>query len=251
MKNNKKGFSVLMAIFFIGFLLVLVIGTFNLLIRDMNDNRWEWNYLKAYAWAEWAMELWLLKIKKEGYWIDKDLNQSNSGILSFSGWNKKTYPKISYKMDIWVNTLTWQKIWPGKTVIIPLFSNNNYVTKPNFTDNTSWNDIIWNIIWKKWWMSWSGSFDYSNSIYYKTASWTYDTKTIEDFLWENTWSYLMLFNKSNSDTWTYNLSSSNNFSKPVWKVISSVKVWRYKQNIVTNIDNTEFLNMLKYSIFSR
>ena len=70
----------------------------------------------------------------------------------------------------------------------------------------------------------------------------------------------MLFNKSWSDIMDYELrtqatdlitSSTEFFSKPVWNITSSVTVWKYRQNISTSIDNTEFLNMLKYSIFSK
>ncbi|MCD5380930.1 hypothetical protein LR004_03290, partial [Candidatus Gracilibacteria bacterium] len=40
------------------------------------------------------------------------------------------------------------------------------------------------------------------------------------------------------------------FSKPVGNITSTVTVGKYKQNISTSINNTEFLNMLKYSLYS-
>jgi hypothetical protein len=40
------------------------------------------------------------------------------------------------------------------------------------------------------------------------------------------------------------------FSKPVSTIESSVTVWDFKQNISTKIDNTKFLQMLKYSVYS-
>jgi hypothetical protein len=86
---------------------------------------------------------------------------------------------------------------------------------------------------------------------YKANDWSYKTNnTIETFLNTNTWSYLMLFNRNTSEK-SYKLEAESNFSKPVWTIISSVQVWRFKQNITTNIDNTEFLNMLKYSLYSK
>ncbi len=250
MKQNKKGNSILIAILVIGFLLVLVVGMFNLMLRDMKDNRWAWNYLKSYAGAEWAMELGLLKIKEKWYWVDEDLEVTNSWILSFNSTAKRFDPKISYKMDIWVKSYTGS-LWSLKTVIIPLFSNNNSVKKPELTDNSSWN-IIWNIIWDWEWMSWSWNFDFWDSIYYKNNSWSYEDLSITEFLkkTDNEKSYLMLFNKWSSEI-NYKLDAESNFSKPVWTIISSVQVWKFRQNITTDIDNTEFLSMLKYSLFSK
>ena len=245
--KNKQGFSILVAILMIWFLLILVTGMFHLMLRDMKDNRWAWNYLKSYAWAEWAMELWLLKIKEKGYWVDEDLSQTNSGILSFYPW-KNNEPKIKYTMNIWTNDFSWS-LDSWETVIVPLFSNNNYIKKPKFIDNTSWN-IIWNIIWKWEWMSWIWTFSYSNNIYYKKNTWWYKTISIENFLTHNTWSYLMLFNKDLNKV-SYKIDAESNFSKPVWTIISSVTVGKFRQNITTNIDNTEFLKMLKYSLYSK
>jgi len=248
--GNKRASAILIAILMIGFLLVLVVWMFNLMLRDMKDNRWAWNYLKSYAWAEWAMELWLLKIKEKWYWVDENLGETNSWILSFHPW-KNNEPKIKYTMNIWTDDYTW-KIWTWKTVIIPLFSNTTYLKEPQFNINiwSEW-DIIWNIVWKWEWMSWTWSFNYSNLIYYKMNDWSYNTEDIKTFLWTNTWSYLMLFNKSTSDEIEYKLKSESNFSKPVWTIISSVTVGKFRQNITTDIDNTEFLNMLKYSLFSK
>jgi hypothetical protein len=244
--KNKQGFSILIAILMIWFLLILVVGMFNLMLRDMKDNRWAWNYLKSYAGAEWAMELWLLKIKEKWYWVDEDLPSTNSWILSFNAW-KNNEPKIKYTMEIWTKDFSWS-LDSWKTVIIPLFSNTNYIKEPVFIDDSNW-DIIWNIIWQWEWMSWSWNFDYSDNIYYKKNNWWYDTISIKTFLTNNTWSYLMLFNKWNSTT--YKLTAKSNFSKPVWTIISSVTVGKFRQNITTDIDNTEFLKMLKYSLYSK
>lgn len=246
-KNNNSGFSILIAIFLIGFLLVLVVWMLNIMLREIKDNRWAGNYLKSYAGAEWAMELWLLKIKEKWYWIDENLAESNSWILSFNPTLKNNDPRISYKMDIWVKSYSGS-LDSWKTVIIPLFSNNNSIKEPRFTDNSNW-EIIWNIIWKWEWMSWSWNFSYSDNIYYKKKTWWYENLTIKEFLSTNSWSYLMLFSKSNNSN--FELKAESNFSKPVWTIISSVQVWKFRQNIITNIDNTEFLGMLKYSLFSK
>jgi hypothetical protein len=250
-KNNNSGFSILIAIFMIGFLLILVIWVFNLMLRDMKDNKWSENYIKAYAGAEWAMELWLLKIKKDWYAIDDDLPKSSSGILSFNPSLKNNDPKISYEMNIATNDYTG-KIWTGSTVIIPLFSWTNYIKQPNFT----WDpDIIWNIIWKWEWMSWIWDFTPSTPKKYRqnNVSWdiTYATESINTFLWRNQINYLMIYNKWNELNYKLEVPNWELFSKPVWSITSSVQVWKFKQNITTNIDNTEFLKMLKYSLYSK
>ncbi len=256
--QNKQWFSIVIAIFMIGFLLVLTTGVFNLVLREMKDSRWSENYLKAYAGAEWAMELWLLNIKENWYATDKDLASTDIGSKSLTfTWSFKAQsdPLISYTTDIAVNSFSWSlESW--ETVIIPLFVNTVWITKPNLTADT---DIIWNIIGAWEWMSWNGDFNMTTSQVYKKNDWKYTSwaKTVQYFLkpspsWAgNTNSYLMLFNK-----WVvgkdYILGAGlwELFSKPVWNITSTVTVWKYKQNISTSINNTEFLNMLKYSLYS-
>ncbi|MDQ7022586.1 MAG: hypothetical protein Q9M97_03525, partial [Candidatus Gracilibacteria bacterium] len=112
-------------------------------------------------------------------------------------------------------------------------------------------NIIWNIVGKGEGMSGTGNFDFNNDIYYKQKTGSYNTKNIKTFLDSNTGSYLMLFNKNTSSKIEYKLEANSNFSKPVGTIISSVTVGKFRQNITTDIDNTEFLNMLKYSLFSK
>lgn len=251
-EKNKQWFSIIVAVFMIGFLLVLTTGVFNLVLREMKDNRWAENYLKAYAGAEWAMELGLLNIKENWYATDKDLwkGEDAAKSLTFSWvYKQQSDPLITYKTEIEIQSLTGVTMTGWETVLIPLFSNNLWVKKPSFTANT---DIIWNIIWRGEWMSWSWNFDYSTTQVYKKNDWTYSSlESIESFLNTNTGSYLMLFNKWTPTTYDLRVWASELFSKPVWNITSSVTVGKYKQNISTSIDNTEFLNMLKYSVFSK
>jgi len=253
--SNNQGFSIVVAVFMIGFLLVLTTWVFNLVLREMKDNRWAENYLKAYAGAEWAMELWLLNIKKDWYATDTDLELTDSGSksLTFSwSFKQQSDPLISYQTDIAVSSNTGS-LQSGETVIIPLFVNGVGIKHPQLTAGA---DIIWNIIGNWEWMSGSGSFDENTSQVYKQEDNTYSSsETIQNFLskpWNNT-SYLMLFNKNWTNSEDYSLvdSAGAKFSKPVWNITSSVTVGRYKQNISTSIDNTEFLKMLKYSVFSK
>lgn len=256
LRNKNWGFAILIAIFMVGFLLVLVIWVFNLILRDMKDNRWSENYIKAYAGAEWAMELWLLEIKNEGYAIDKDLEKTSlwAEILSFeTNFEENTDPKISYDMNIATDYYSWS-IDKWETMIVPLFLNLSGVKKPTF-NNLDNSNIIWNIIWVWEWMSWTWNFDYNTTKKYRQNSISgeinYSTESINDFLQRNEINYLVIFNKWNSSNYELKVPSWELFSKPKWSITSSVQVWQFKQNITTNIDNTEFLKMLKYSLYSK
>lgn len=82
-----------------------------------------------------------------------------------------------------------------------------------------------------------------------------DSESIESFLASDTRStnYLILFNPDASTDIDYRLytdSDSEFFTKPRTEIISSAQVGKYKQNFRTVVDNTEYLNVLKYSIFS-
>ena len=256
-QNNNKAFSIIVAIFMIGFLIILTTWILNLVIREMKDNKWSENYQKAYAWAEWAMELWLLKIKTNSYSYDQDLEKTSSWAetLSFNNtFNKNKDPKITYTMDIKTNNIIKWVIWTGSesTVIIPLFwqdENNDWSTtrielknikihQEDWRGSNADNNIIWNVIWKSWWNSWTWTFDeFKNNTFLEKN--------------ENKKSYLVLFNTNSTEKIEYDLLAKNweYFSNPNWNITSSVTVGKYKQNISTNIDNTKFLKMLKYSLY--
>ena len=253
-KKNKKAFSIIVAIFMTGFLMILTIWVLNLVLREMKDNKWNENYLKSYAWAEWAMELWLLKIKENSFSYDEDLEMTSSGAesLSFnSTFNKNKDPKISFDMEVKTDKIEKWIIWTWATVIIPLFWQNEtsswktikIALKNIYLENGTTNaedSIIWNIISSDWWKSWTWSFvEAENSNYLNNTT--------------NNTNYLILFNRNSTEKIKYDLiaKSWEYFSNPNWKITSSVKIGKYKQNISINIDNTEFLKMLKYSLYNK
>jgi len=254
-KQNNKAFSIIVAIFMVGFLIILTTWILSLVIREMKDNKGSENYQKAYAWAEWAMELWLLKIKQNSYSYDQDLEKTSSWAetLSFNNtFNKNKDPKITYTMDIKTDNIIKWVIWTGSesTVIIPLFwqdESANWRAKEIELKNIetlAWtdasNNIIWNIIWKSWWNSWTWTF---NKIKNKSFLDNNDNKK----------SYLVLFNTNSTEKIQYDLVTKiwEYFSNPNWNITSSATVGKYKQNISTNIDNTKFLKMLKYSLYNK
>ena len=250
MRNNiwyseKKAFTIIVAILMIAFLFVLTAGVFNLVLKEMNDNRGQEKYMQSYSAAEWAMELGLLNIKQNWYPHQESLDITSadeSWILNF--WTSFTKNKDT---NIWYTTeiATWEYKWilkPGETDIIPLFSRwvyNDSPTSFNLTYESGSNSLRWNIIWQN-----SG----------KSGVWfsSFMDPSINTFLLANSESYLMVFNEDNTSELKYKLKSNSSkfFSKPIWTITASAVVWNYRQNIKTEIDNSEFLNMLKYSVYS-
>ncbi len=262
---NKKWYSVIISLLLVGFILVLSTGIFRLILNEMKSNRAMWDYMKAYAWAESAQELALLDIKKYWYWYVWDVDNSinpKSVILSennldYSKYNRVNDVLISYSNDWKVNSYEWllSPLWYD---IIPLF----YIDKTgehkvnDITLNvTAWNvsDLSWNIVWKLNWISWKWLW---LTWVKKTLTWnwfTYEEQDIWNFLTSSSTNYLVLFNSGKSNDLSYWLNSSNPleyFTKPSLNIVSTWELSNYKQNLNTNVNNTEFLNILKYSIYS-
>lgn len=268
MKKNNKAYSVIIALLITWFLLLLVSWVFNLVLREFNDTVAMGNYYKAYYWAESSQELALLKIKEKWYWIDENIDfwiNDKSIILSKNPTDKSLFnPKnevfISYSLETKTNSYSW-KLIALEYDIIPLFyiDNNNNEHKINNLDfNVNfWNnsELLWNIVSKEWWISWIWEFDWNLNVNKKISNSYISVNSSDDlktFLSDNNTNYLILFNSWNNNI-EYNLNTINNsefFSKPKTYIISSAKIWDYRQNLRTYLNNTEYLNILKYSIYS-
>ena len=122
----------------------------------------------------------------------------------------------------------------------------------------SW-DVAWNIIGKEKWISWIWSISWVSTTWLlktvDSSSRTFnqiDDVEVNTFLQGSDWNYLVLLNIWNINL-KYNLKANNSwefFTRPETTIISSAQVWNYKQNLSTELDNTDFLDMLKYSIYS-
>ena len=277
MKNNKNAFSSVIALLMVGFLLVLTTWVYNLVLKELVDNRAMWNYIKASNWARSAWELALLDIKENWYAIDSNIENTinNKSILlskkplNISNFNWNQDVKISYNIWTKVSSYGWN-ILPLWYDIIPLFyieSSTNIEKKAlklrlEMLLNTS--DLVWNIVSKDSWISWVGEFDFDTSWKRRNVDlsvsdfWklSFETSTIIDFLNEvsNSQNYLILFNSSKTQNIDYTLTSLNSgefFTKPKTQIITSWEIWWYKQNLRIDFDNNDYLNGLKYSIFSK
>lgn len=264
---NKKWYSVIMSLLLIWFILLLSIWIYRLVLNEMKNNRAMWDYIKAYAWAESSQELALLEIKKYWYWYDwkiEDTINNKSVLISKNNLDKDLFHPIkdvliSYSNDWKVNSFDWL-LRPLNYHIIPLFyiDDDFLEKKVNNIDIiiNSWNNsnLAWNIVWKFSWISWLWiPLFWSEKKINSSWEFVYSQKNISEFLPYSTLNYLVLFNSWNSEPIEYRLKSidtSEYFTKPELTIISTWEVWKFKQNLRTTVNNSEFLNILKYSIFS-
>ncbi|MDD2907958.1 MAG: hypothetical protein PHH98_04925 [Candidatus Gracilibacteria bacterium] len=262
---NKSGYSVILSILLIGFLMVLSIGILRLILNEMNSNSAMGDYIKAYAGAESAQELALLDIKNKGYGydykIEDDVN-NKSVLISENPLNKSLYhPKkdvlISYFNNGKVNNYDGE-LSPLGYDIIPLFyiddSGEKKVNDISITVSIGdSDDLSWNVVGKNDGISGIGTNLTGTKKLLTTSGFTIEDKTIGEFLSGSDTNYLVLFNAGNTNNISYNIKSTNSlefFTKPRLDIISTGEVGSYKQNLKTTVDNTKFLNILKYSIYS-
>jgi len=263
--KNNSWYSVIIILLIIWLLLFLSVWVFSLILNDLKDNRAMWDYIKAYAWAESASELALLQIKKNWYaYYDRiDHNLNNRSIVLAD--NPLDVNQFKANNDVFISYDIWSKVdeyeWTLEPLwydIIPLFYVDDTwekkVTKIDFSV-ILWDesDLAWNVIWKENWISWAWI---DMNWVKKTLTpdgFKYVKENISEFIANSDTNYLVLLNSWNNWNIKYKISSHNlseSFSKPKTSIISSAQVWNYKQNLNVDLNNTEYLNMLKYSIYS-
>lgn len=266
---EKKWYSVIISILLIGFLLILTIWVFTLVMKEFNDNKWLWDGIKAFAWAEASQELALLKIKEKWYGIwDKIEHAISTGSILLSDNPSDTaifQPQkdafISYDLNVLAEIQGWEYSYQASLEwneysIIPLFYEDqvnglSFVRNYNLIIWWTPDELVWNLIsgqdgmWNIWSDIWNGKWKSIN------ASWEaqFFTSTVSTFLSSRNNAYLILFNSWNSPM-SVTIKSADKFSKPKTKILSSAQVWKNRHNLETEYDNTKFLNMLKYAVFS-
>ena len=255
----------------VGFLIVVTSWVFNLVLWELNDNRGRENYLKAFAAAEWAQELALLQIKENGYGYYGD----NAVVTESDPWSDifvdpsdirpATDPKISYDLDSKTSSHSGA-LAPLQYAIVPLFvlDDSTPNSRPNFINPNNPSEplvfrledasdkLIWNMLSENAGMWGVGNFTEGTPSELSTTSGIQSGYLIDTFLNSRTnkLNYLILFNSDPVNDIRYNLISNREFTKPETTIISSAQVWKYQQNLSTTLDNTKFLNILRYSIYS-
>ncbi len=247
---HTSGYSVIIALFIMSFLLVLTTGIFSLVLWELNQNRGEQWYLAAYAWAESGQELALLTIKQNGYGYHDSISA-------------EMYDGVTVEYDLWYRVSEYVgSLTKFKYDIIPLFSQDlSWVSKPESVSGemlrgTDGSALLWNIIGESISLAGFGEFDRNSSGKSRgidiQGNIEYDDAiTLEDFLEDSGESYLILFNAWDDEIeYKIQVPQGQYFTLPRTQIISSGRVKQYKQNLRTSFDNTTFLDTLKYSIFS-
>lgn len=273
MKNNNKWYSVILILLLIWFIFLLTVWVFSLIFNETKNIKNMWDYIKLSAWAESSQEIALLEIKEKGYFYNGSIKNSknNKSIilsdnpLDIDAFNNNKDSIIYFSNDWKVNTYSWT-IKPLWYDIIPLFyedeSGSGKVTSIKF-EIISWmhDTLSWNIISETSGITWVWDIDswitrdLKDNNTFEYNSWV----SVSNFLDYNESNYLVLFNTSSENSsWNNDISyeiysedTNEYFTKPEITITSSAKLWYYKQNIDTKINNAELLNILKYSIFSK
>jgi len=264
MKNykNNSWYSVILALLMVWFMMILVVWVFRLVLVESKDTFAMENYLKAFAWAESSIELALLKAKQNDYSINFEVSQDqNSWITKVLAEDRSNFfptrdVKISYELNSASNSVEGD-LDPWSFKIIPLFWN--WIFVKNLTVSNINDEVVWNILSEEGWISWTGDFDNSNDWNYRTISWnevSFTNKNIWDFLNDNSDTnkmYLILNN-----TWDFSVDNYKVLSwdweyltNVITTIIWSWEIWDYKQNLRVKLNSWEYLNLLKYSLFSK
>jgi hypothetical protein len=236
-----------------------------LVLKEFKINNIVINYEKTKWWAYGAQELALLDIKQKGYgyYENIDNNHNKSIILAKDSLNKSKFRRnldveLNYDLSSKTNSYTSELVWL-EIHIIPLFYfDNDWQYKlNNFSlEVLSWNDndLSWNIIGESDWIVWNYNDNYFIQKSLSVNGFTYRTISKTNFLSNSDNNYLLLFNRSKTNTLKYIMNSINSneyFTKPKTHIISSAKIGDHKYTIDTKIDNSKYLNMLKYVIYSK
>lgn len=264
MKKDKKWFSVILAILMTWFMIIVTSWVFLLVLWENKDTKSMEYYYKSLEWANWSLELALLKAKKYNYSFDETLdNSSNFSKILYWNSNVPNYKenvKISYNISSISNEIIDKNLSSWDFDIIPLFFyDNNWIYKKVRNLNLSWtwlnSNFVWNIVWNNNWISWVWTFSNSTNWNFKTINWnnvSFQNKSVSDFLSSSEYNYLILQNLSLSQL-PYNLKSLNSWeylTKDKTKIIATWEAGWFKQNLVVTINTSKYLNLLKYSVFS-
>ncbi|MFA5917534.1 MAG: hypothetical protein WC850_04875 [Candidatus Gracilibacteria bacterium] len=263
LNSNKSGYSIIITIFVIGFLLTLTSSILKMVLVESNDNKGVYNYLKSYYATTGAGELVMLKIKENGYGyyekIDLDNGNPISNILNKDSQKDKN-PIIAYDINSKVSNYAGE-LAPLSYDVIPLFytdsTSSGVVLDMSLTSTGDLNDLSWNIITSDGGLSGAGGFNGTTEGFLKQldtfGDFTMSDNTISNFLEanKNDFNYLVLFNSNENTSVSYKIDGKGSFfTKPRTDIIVSSKLGDYKQNISIKYDNTDYLGILKYSIYN-
>jgi len=265
-RSHTRGYSTLLALLLIGFMITLTVWVHQLVLREFQDTKAMEYSLKAFSWAEWSLELALLRAKEYGYALEAQMDTTN--ILSktlFADTSKRIYNKdvsMEYTIQGAVSGIENAVLWAYEFHIIPLFyyDNTGMLQKMTgvYVSDVS-DDILWNIVGTENGVSGSGKID--ASVKGKQKKWVINPTTgeldtslsstlVHTYLSTTEGNYLMLQNPTAYDM-TYTLSTK--YGEKIgsdWMTIQgSGEVWGFQQTLQVRVHTSEYLNVLKYVIF--
>lgn len=275
---NTWWFTLLVILWVIWFLLILLTWIFKVVLLELKDTKNMDYYLKSRWASEAGEELALLRLKEEKFWYDgfqeydPQKPEWQSIMLSANPSDKEKFLPtkdvfFGYDIDSKAEEYSWVLKWWWDFQVIPLFYIEEWwkgdTKKPRLSIQL-WNpnNFIWNIIWEEWWISGKWAFNFQSSAKLKelegkkcigtqcTKGFTLTTIDVWDFLkksWSNYLTFLNLW--TNDIKYTLETDDGESFTKPITTVYSSAKIWEIKQNIKLEIDNSQYFDVLKYSIY--
>lgn len=199
-QQYKSWFSSIVAILLTAFLVVVSAWVLWIVLQESKNTRLVYNSISTYAWAEWAQEYALLKIKNHDEWFqDKIVEEedADSKLLTNDPDNINQKDQIiEYSMNTYSKSYSWT-IASWDFEIIPLFfdkwmlmqRNSKYSSWTDWVEKTesfrlSWDwDYVWNIIWndavwETFWMVWTWSAWISVWWGYSVDTWSWNIKKI-------------------------------------------------------------------------
>lgn len=217
---RNKWFSTIIALLITAFLIVLSSGVLQIMVQESKNTRIVTSSITTFAWAEWALEYWLYKIKNHSEWFEDKIiypDDGESKILVSDTFEPRKSPILQYEMNNFKKSYSWT-ILPWDYEIIPLFFDswalNGINSKSPFTKNvnktlniklsTQW-EIVWNILWNDtdWiskWITWIG----------KNVPATFWTDSFSTY---STWS--IKISEDDSWMWDWIKKESINWSKDI------------------------------------
>ena len=164
--TSRRGFSILMALWSTGVLLIIVVGMANIFLSEMRLSRLQYDSILSATQAEWAFEYAMLKVKnhRDGF-VDR-MDSSSPDALIFSGASPRTDKVgIQYRIEAQNTNIVFSG-WNDDYTIFPLFVGKcqGYIDPlkscdpttytgitqvRNITElSTSWNpnDLSWSIV---------------------------------------------------------------------------------------------------------
>lgn len=120
--TSRKGFSILMALWTTGILLIIMIGITSLYLNEMKLSRLQYDGIVAYAQAEWAFEYAMLKTVNHREWFQDAMTAEDPDGKVFFWISDRTK---SVKTNYSIESHATDKIFtidPSGHLIVPLFT---------------------------------------------------------------------------------------------------------------------------------